>query len=83
MASEMTPALLGLVGVLAGAIIGGSVSFISAWIAPKRALSLKVWEKLLDRRIAAHENVVQLAIRSPTKSRGVRRPQRGTADTSF
>jgi hypothetical protein len=28
----------------------------------KRDLDLKIWEKLLDRRIAAHETVIGLAI---------------------
>jgi hypothetical protein len=61
-APDYFPAILSLIGVLSGALIGGGLSFWGTWVAPKRALDLKIWEKLLDCRITAHENVVRLAL---------------------
>jgi hypothetical protein len=57
--SHNATAILALVGVL----IGAGVSFLNAWIMRNRDLNLKVWEKFLDRRINAHESVVQLALK--------------------
>jgi hypothetical protein len=55
-------AVLALLGVLVGAIVTGGLTFANGWIMRKRDLDLKIWEKLLDRRIAAHETVIGLAI---------------------
>jgi hypothetical protein len=55
-------AVLALLGVLVGAIVTGGITFATGWIMRKRDLDLKIWEKFLDRRIAAHETVIGLAI---------------------
>jgi hypothetical protein len=55
-------AVLALLGVLVGVIVTGGLTFANGWIMRKRDLDLKIWEKLLDRRIAAHETVIGLAI---------------------
>jgi hypothetical protein len=55
-------AVLALLGVLVGAIVTGGLTFAAGWIMRKRDLDLKIWEKFLDRRIAAHETVIGLAI---------------------
>ena len=52
-------AVFSLIGVFAG----GFLSSISSWLLRRRDLTLKVWEKLLDRRITAHENVIRLAMK--------------------
>jgi len=54
-----TAAILALVGVL----VGAGLTFLSSWVMRNRDLELKIWEKFLDRRIDAHENVVRLALR--------------------
>jgi len=54
--------MYGLVGALGGALVGGALSLLGVWFAPKRALRLKIWEKFIDRRITAHESVVWLAL---------------------
>lgn len=54
-------AVLALFGVLLGGILTGLWSFASGWIMRNRDLDLKIWEKLLDRRLAAHEAVIKLA----------------------
>jgi hypothetical protein len=46
---------------LVGALGGGILSFVGALLLKKRDFSLATSGKLLDRRIAAHENVVALA----------------------
>jgi hypothetical protein len=56
------PAVLALLGVLVGSICTGYLSFTTAWIMRRRDLDLKMWEKFLERRIAAHETVIALAI---------------------
>ncbi|WP_414446672.1 hypothetical protein [Citrobacter koseri] len=47
---------------LIGALGGGLLSFFGALILKKREFNLTVSGKLLDRRIAAHENIISLAI---------------------
>lgn len=47
---------------LAGALGGGILSFIGALLLKRREFSLSVSGRLLDRRIAAHEKVIALAI---------------------
>ncbi|MFJ5329227.1 hypothetical protein [Pectobacterium versatile] len=47
---------------LAGALGGGLLSFFGALLLKKREFNLSTSGKLLDRRIAAHEKVISLAI---------------------
>jgi hypothetical protein len=47
---------------LMGAAGGGLFSFIGSWLLRKRDYDLRLWEKLLDRRVNAHEAVVQTAL---------------------
>jgi hypothetical protein len=47
---------------LLGAIGGGLVSFLATWMLKKREYSLRLWDKLLERRIKAHENVIAAAL---------------------
>ena len=54
------PAVLALVGVLVGSFATVGLSFVNAWVMRNRDLNLKLWENFLDRRIAAHENVLGL-----------------------
>ena len=63
-------ATIGLVGaVLAATIalvsvfVGANLTFLSAWIMRNRDLKLKLWERFIDRRIAAHESVVTIALK--------------------
>lgn len=46
---------------LAGALVGAFASFISTWILSHRELRLKLREKILDRRIEAHEKIIDLS----------------------
>ena len=48
--------------VLLGALGGGLVSFLSSWLLKKRDYNLRLWDKLLERRIKAHENVIAVAL---------------------
>ncbi len=52
-------AVFGLIGVCAGGIL----SFVANWLMRKRDLQMKIWERFLDRRISAHENVIGLAMK--------------------
>jgi hypothetical protein len=45
-----------------GFIIGALVSFIGNWLLKKKELVLRLREKVLDKRIQAHENIIQLSI---------------------
>jgi hypothetical protein len=47
---------------LAGALCGGVLSFIASVMLKKRDFNLQMWSKLIERRIAAHENVISLAV---------------------
>jgi hypothetical protein len=47
---------------LLGAAGGGFLSFLGTWLLRKREYDLHLWEKLLDRRISAHEAVIQTAL---------------------
>jgi len=55
-------AALALLGVLVGSVCTGGLTFVTGWIMRRRDLDLKIREKFLDRRIAAHEAVIGLAI---------------------
>src|SRR5580658_3988558 len=47
---------------LLGAAGGAFLSFLGSWSLRKREYDLRLWEKLLDRRISAHEGVIQTAL---------------------
>ena len=47
---------------LLGALGGGLVSFLASWLLKKREYSLRLWDKLLEKRIKAHENVIAAAL---------------------
>ena len=47
---------------LLGALGGGLVSFLALWLLKKREYNLRLWDKLLERRIKAHENVIAVAL---------------------
>lgn len=51
-------AVFGILGALGGA---GLTSF-AAWFLRKRDYDLRLWEKLLDRRIRAHEQLIKVAL---------------------
>lgn len=47
---------------LLGAVGGAVLSFLSAWLITKRDYNLRLWDKLLDRRIQAHEAIIEMAM---------------------
>lgn len=47
---------------LLGALGGGLVSFLASWLLKKREYNLRLWDRLLERRIKAHENVIRVAL---------------------
>lgn len=47
---------------LIGAIGGGVLSFLASFVLKKRDFNLQMWGKLFDRRIAAQEKVISLAV---------------------
>ncbi|MBI4442951.1 MAG: hypothetical protein HY649_06200 [Acidobacteria bacterium] len=47
---------------LLGALGGGLLSFFGSWLLTKRDYNLRLWDKLLERRITAHENVIAAAL---------------------
>jgi len=61
--AQSSTALIALLGVIVGAVLTGGIGFFSQWIMRNRDLTLKLWEKFLDRRISAHDDVVALSIR--------------------
>lgn len=56
--NKNTSAIFGLLGVLGGGIF----TFLTSWLIKKREYNLHLWDKLLERRIKAHENVLAIAI---------------------
>jgi hypothetical protein len=48
---------------LAGALVGAILTYFTQWLLRRRDLDLRLWEKFLERRISAHENVVGLALK--------------------
>ena len=50
-------ALIGLFGVITGAV----VTFLAGWALRKRDYDLRLWDKLIDRRIDAHERLISHA----------------------
>jgi hypothetical protein len=51
-------AVFGLVGALGG----GVLSFVATSLHKRRDFDLQIWGKLYERRIAAHERVIQVAV---------------------
>src|SRR5437868_3641028 len=51
-------AVFGLVGALGGGIL----SFVATALLKRREFNLQLWGKLLERKIAAHENVIAVAV---------------------
>jgi hypothetical protein len=47
---------------LLGAVGGGLLSASASWLLRKREYDLQLWGKLLDRRLQAHERVIQVAL---------------------
>jgi hypothetical protein len=60
--SEFVRANASAVFALLGAAVGGLFSFLGSWLLRKREYDLRLWEKLLDRRVNAHEAVIQAAL---------------------
>lgn len=55
---ENASALFGLGGAFGAALI----SFLAAWLLRKRDYDLRLWDKLLERRIDAHERLINVAL---------------------
>lgn len=51
-----------VVAGLAGALVGAIVTYFTQWLLRRRELDLRIWERFLERRISAHENVLSLAL---------------------
>jgi hypothetical protein len=49
-----------LIGV-SGVVIGAFVTFLASWALRKRDYDLRLWDKLIDRRIDAHERLINHA----------------------
>jgi hypothetical protein len=47
---------------LAGTVLGAALSMLSAWLLRRREYNLRLWEKLLDKRIKAHEDAIAIAL---------------------
>lgn len=45
-----------------GAIGGALISLVVGWILRKRDYDLRLWERLLDRRLKAHESLINIAL---------------------
>lgn len=56
--SDNSSAVFGLIGAAGG----GVLSFFASFMLKKRDFNLQMWGKLFDRRIAAHEKVISLAV---------------------
>lgn len=56
--SANASAVFGLIGALGG----GFLSFFASALLKRRDFNLQTWGKLLERRIAAHEKVISLAV---------------------
>jgi hypothetical protein len=56
--TEHASAVFALLGVLGG----GLLSFFGSLLLKKRDFNLRLWDKLIERRIKAHENVMALAV---------------------
>jgi hypothetical protein len=56
--NENASAIFGLLGAFGG----GLISFLASWLIKKREYNLRLWDKLLERRIKAHENVITVAL---------------------
>src|ERR1043166_8485697 len=45
-----------------GAVGGRFISIVVGWLLRKREYDLRLWEKLLERRIKAHEQLINVAM---------------------
>lgn len=54
--TDNASAIFALIGIALGAML----TFIGSWLLRRRELSLRLWEKLVDRRIEAHERVIEV-----------------------
>jgi hypothetical protein len=52
---------IGTILALLGVVIGAALSFISTWILRQREFKLRLLEKIIERRIQAHEQMARLA----------------------
>jgi hypothetical protein len=55
-------AIFTLLGAVVAAFLAGAWALVNAWIMRNRDLRLKLWEKLLDRRIGAHDSVLHIVL---------------------
>lgn len=55
---EHASAIFGLAGAFGTAVLG----LLGSWVLSKRDYDLKLWDKLLERRIHAHENLISVAL---------------------
>ena len=60
---QYSTAIIALGGVLLGSLVTGGLTFLNGWVMRNRDLKLKLWERFLDHRIAAHESVVAIALK--------------------
>jgi hypothetical protein len=56
--SKNASAVFGLLGALGG----GAITFFTNWLVKKREYDLRLWDKILERRIKAHENILVLSL---------------------
>ena len=56
-------AMIALIGVFLGSLVTGVLTFLNGLVMRNRDLKLKLWERFLDHRIAAHETVVAIALK--------------------
>ncbi len=59
---EFLEAHVNLVIALGGAVGGAFISLVVGWLLRKRDYDLRLWDKLLERRIQAHENLIKVAL---------------------
>lgn len=67
--SDNASAVFGLMGALGGVFL----TFITGWVLKKRDYDLRLWDRLLERRIASHDDLMQVAneMRMMASLRGV------------
>lgn len=59
---EFLEAHANFVLALGGAVGGALISLVVGWLLRKRDYDLRLWDKLLERRIQAHENLIKVAL---------------------
>jgi len=48
--------------IIIGVFIGALLSFLTSWLLKDRDFALRIWDRLLERKIKAHENLIELAV---------------------